>query len=180
MCEILRMEQQYCVAPLRCHLYDFYRSERFCARNDFNFSSCQLTEPPRFIVIRVLDQSVEPRSRSRTIAYPSDSKVRSVYTGIWTSLMTVITLGSTLQLHVSSGSCASVILRSGVTHRGGQDRVLLVFSVDPKPRISRSPSNSIRSIFCRQIQIENSHTPTYLSNLLPYIRLVWYRRIALL
>lgn len=50
-----------------------------------------LTEPPRFIVIRVLDQSAKPRSRSRTIAYPSDSKVRSVYTGIWTSLMTVIT-----------------------------------------------------------------------------------------
>ena len=81
------------------------------------------------------DQSVEPRSRSRTIAYPSDSKVRSVYTGIWTSLMTVITLGSTLQLHVSSGSCASVILRSGVTHHGGQDRVLLAFSVDLRPRI---------------------------------------------
>lgn len=138
-----------CIAPLRCHLYDidFYRSERFCARNDFNFSSCQLTEPPRFTVIRVPDQSVEPRSRSRTIAYPSDSKVRSVYTGIWTSLMTVITLGSTLQLHVSSGSCASVILRSGVTHRGGQDRVLLVFSVNPKPRISRSPFNSIRFVF---------------------------------
>lgn len=75
------------------------------------------------------------RSRSRTIAYPSDSKVRSVYTGIWTSLMTVITFASTLQLHVSSGFCASVILRSGVTHRGGQDRVLLIFFVGSKPRI---------------------------------------------
>jgi len=49
--------------------------------------------------------------------------------------MTVITLGSTLQLHVSSGSCASVILRSGVTHRGGQDRVLLLFAVKSR-RIS--------------------------------------------
>jgi len=45
---------------------DFYRSERFCARNDFNFSSCQLTEPPRFTVIRV------PRSKcgaALTISY---------------------------------------------------------------------------------------------------------------
>lgn len=76
-------------------LYIWHRllanARRTILQNDFNFSSCQLTEPPRFIVIRVLDQSAKPRSRSRTIAYPSDSKVRSVYTGIWTSLMTVIT-----------------------------------------------------------------------------------------
>lgn len=158
--------------------------ERFCARNNFNFSSCQLMEPPRFTVIRVSDQSVEPRSRSRTIAYPSDSKVRSVYTGIWTSLMTVITLGSTLQLHVSSGSCASVILRSGVTHRGGQDRVLLVVSVDTKPRISRSPSNSDRSIFSPsffvRLEIYACLRAAFMNFIvLSCIELVRYRRISL-
>lgn len=39
---------------------------------------------------------------------------------------------STLQLHVSSGFCASVTLRSGVTQRGGQDRVLFV-NLYPQP-----------------------------------------------
>lgn len=89
--------------------------------------------------------------------------------------MTVITLGSTLQLHVSSGSCASVILRSGVTHRGGQDRVLLRRS-EAADLVLLLPIPFDASIFAR-IEI----TPTcaeFVKFILYYHELVRYRRIS--
>lgn len=95
--------------------------------SDFNFSSFlswhQRCE--RFLVIRVPDQSVEPFTISHNRISKGVESAKRLH-----RYLNFADDGnharSTLQLHVSSGFCASVTLRSGVTQRGGQDRVLFV------------------------------------------------------
>lgn len=74
-----------------------------------------------FLVIRVPDQSAEPLtiSHNRISKGVESAKRLHRYLNFDGNHAR-----STLQLHVSSGFCASVTLRSRVTHRGGQDRVL--------------------------------------------------------
>lgn len=100
---------------------DFNTSERF---QFLFFSPRSKQRRERFLlVIRVPDQSAEPLTISHNRISKGVESAKRLH-----RYLNFADDGnharSTLQLHVSSGFCASVTLRSGVTHRGGQDRVV--------------------------------------------------------
>lgn len=78
-----------------------------------------------FLVIRLPDQSAKPLTISHNRISKRVESAKRLH-----RYLNFADDGnharSTLQLHVSSGFCASVTLRSGVTQRGSQDRVLFV------------------------------------------------------
>lgn len=120
---------------------DFNTSKRF---QFLFFSPCSKQRCQRFLVIRVPDQSAEPLTISHNRISKGVESAKRLH-----RYLNFADDGnharSTLQLHVSSGFCASVTLRSGVTHRGGQDRVL--FASISIYEISLSPFRSFPSPF---------------------------------
>lgn len=107
----------------------------FTLRNDFNFSSSSSLLRHRrrewFLVTQVPDQSVKPLTISHNRISKGVESAKRLH-----RYLNFADDGnharSTLQLHVSSGFCASVTLRSGVTQRGSQDRVLFVNLYPPE------------------------------------------------
>lgn len=137
MCKISRMEQQ---RPLRCIEVPLVRHRLLPERTILRSKRFQFLLVPAHGAAAI-HRNTGPRSKcgaALTISYNRISE-RLESAKRLHRYLNFADDGNHARLDTSIarfvGFLCSVILRSGVTHRGGQDRVLLVFSVDLKSQI---------------------------------------------
>lgn len=120
----------------------------FATRNNFNFSSCS----SRHLAIhRNIGLPIKVRSRAHDLSYNRISE-RLESAKRLHRYLNFADDGNHARLDTSIARFVGFLrlgyftIGSNPPRCGGQDRVLLVFSVDSKPRISRSPSDRVYSL----------------------------------